>query len=85
MEIKTDSKRLREIMFHLFVWFKISIYYFENVYCCCSRNGCVIYYISKESSKYGSAAYLQKSYEVEVIILLFYSRRKEILPVRLHE
>lgn len=23
MEIKTDSKRLREIMFHLFVWFKI--------------------------------------------------------------
>lgn len=23
--------------------------------------------------------------EVEVIILLFYSRRKEILPVRLHE
>lgn len=36
----------------------------------------MIYYISKESSKYGSAAYLQKSYEVEVIILLFYSRRK---------
>ena len=28
MEIKTDSNRLREIMFHLFVWFKISIYYF---------------------------------------------------------
>ena len=28
MEIKTDSKRLRKIMFHLFVWFKISIYYF---------------------------------------------------------
>lgn len=28
MEIKTDSKRLREIMFHLFVWFEISIYYF---------------------------------------------------------
>lgn len=28
MEIKTDSNWLREIMFHLFVWFKISIYYF---------------------------------------------------------
>ena len=32
MEIKTDSKRLREIMFHLFIWFKISIYYFLKMF-----------------------------------------------------